>query len=142
MESLEKLRSINHELLPPFEKRDSSYENVIQHVRVLRREVVVQALRRLWQELEVQGEPLIFDTPVQGRMYTEHHPLLLDQFLTISQRQKRIHLGALESWERLEVPTYAYGIATTEEVGRLMTSDMLGSAEVMDRNTLPSMPYG
>lgn len=142
MESLEKLRSINHELLPPFEQHSSLYEGVIQHMRVLRREVVVQALRRLWRELELQGEPLIFDTPVQGRMYTEHYPLLLDQFLGASQRQKRVHLGALESWERLEVPTYAYGIAATEEVGRLMTSDMLGSAEVMDRNTLPSMPYG
>src|SRR6266700_834068 len=110
MESLEKIRSIDHELLTPFEKSRPSYDGVIQHVRVLRREVVVQALRRLWHELELQGEPLIFDTPAQGRMYTEHHPLLLDQFLMASQRQKRVHLGALESWERLEVPDYANGI--------------------------------
>lgn len=142
MESLENLRSLDRELLAPFEKNTPLYAGVTRHVRILRREVVAQALHQLWQELEIAGEPLIFDTPSQGRIYTEHHPLLLDQFMSNGKRQKQVKMGALERWERLEAPTYAHGIAATDDVGHLLTTDMLASAEVVDRNTIPSMPYG
>lgn len=110
-------------------------------VPVQRREIVAQALKRLWQELGLAGEPLIFIYSALGRMQTEHHTLLLDELVAKGKRRKRFPLGQLASWRRLDVPSYAYGIASVGEVAALLKSDMQHYAELGDRGTVPSVSY-
>jgi len=142
MESTEKLTPGDVTTLPPI-KHDSNSANgsVARHMPTLRREVAAQALKELWQEKEFAGSPLIFASPMQGRMQAEHHPLLLDQLIARGSQRKKPLVGQLRSWERLEAPSYAQGIAATGEVGVLLKSDLSRSAEVGDKNTFPSAPY-
>jgi len=142
MESTEKLTPGTQEVPPP-EKQDSKSVNggVARHMPTLRREVAAQALKELWQEKAFAGGPLIFASPTQGRMQAEHHPLLLDQLAGRGRSRKKTSSGQLESWERLEAPSYAQGIAATGEVGVLLKADLLRNAEAGDRNTVPSAPY-
>lgn len=141
MESTEKLTPGEQEVPPPSNHKTNSVNGgVARHMPTLRREVAAQALKELWQERELAGNPLIFASPMQGRMQAEHHPLLLDQLVSKSQRKKAL-FGQLASWERLEAPEYAQGIAATGEVGVLLKADLLRSAEAGDRQTQPSAPY-
>jgi ATPase family associated with various cellular activities (AAA) len=105
-----------------------------------RREIVVQALKELWHELKFEGNPLIFMSPMQKRIQLEHHPLLLDQLVANSKGQKKAISGQLESWEFLDAPEYAQGIAASREVGLLLKVDMLRQAEIGDRNAIPAAP--
>ena len=142
MESVEKLAPLGHELLPSFEDGLKSVNGgVARHMLVLRREVTAQALKGLWQELNLEGELLIFASPSQGRMQTEHHPMLLDQLVEEGKRRKKLRSGQLASWKRLDAPSYALGIAAAGEVDVLLKPDMLRRAEVGDRGTLPASPY-
>lgn len=111
---------------------------IVRLVPVLRREIVAQALKDLWQELGLPGEPLIFASPSQGRMQTEHHALLLDQLVVKEKQQKQSPLRQLASWKRLDAPASAHGIAANGEVVALLKSDMLLYAEVGDRGTVPA----
>src|SRR2546421_9894639 len=95
-----------------------------------RREIAVQALKELWQELKFEGNPLIFMSPMQKRIQLEHHPMLLNQLVVNGKQRKKALSGQLKSWEFLEAPTYAQGIAASGEVGVLLKGDMLGQAEV------------
>lgn len=142
MERTEKLTPLK-DIVPPPEKNKmlSINADVIRQMPALRREVAAQALKELWHERERRGEPLIFASPMQGRMQAEHHPLLLDQLVTRGQQRKKAVAGQLSSWERMEAPSYAQGIATTGEVGVLLKSDLIRSAEVGDKNTHPGAPY-
>jgi hypothetical protein len=141
MESTEKLTPGDQTTPPPTKDSNSVNGGVARHMPTLRREVAAQALKELWQEMQLAGAPLIFASPMQGRMQAEHHPLLLDQLVTRGQQRKKALPGQLRSWERLEAPSYAQGIAATGEVGVLLKSDLLRSAEVGDKNTYPSAPY-
>src|SRR5258707_2574475 len=117
MESLEKLTPGEQEVLPPTNHKSNSVNGgVARHMPTLRREVAAQALKELWQEREFAGDPLIFASPMQGRMQAEHHPLLLNQLVAKNQRRKKPLFGQLESWEHLAAPSYAQGIAATGEV--------------------------
>src|SRR5258707_11821118 len=117
MESLEKLTPGEQEVLPPTNHKSNSVNGgVARHMPTLRREVAAQALKELWQEREFAGDPLIFASPMQGRMQAEHHPLLLDQLISKGQQRKKPVSGQLGDWERLEAPAYAQGIAATGEV--------------------------
>jgi predicted AAA+ superfamily ATPase len=142
MESTEKL-TLSNSTTPPPTKQDPNSVNggVARHMPTLRREVAAQALKELWQEKEFTGVPLIFASPMQGRMQAEHHPLLLSQLVARGSQRKKAPTGQLQNWERLEAPSYAQGIAATGEVGVLLKSDLLRSAEVGDKNTFPSAPY-
>jgi hypothetical protein len=65
---------------------------------------------------------------------------LLDQLVANGKQQKKTPSGQLESWEVLDAPTYAQGIASVGEVGLLLKSDMLQKAEISDHNTVPAAP--
>lgn len=115
--------------------------SVVRHMPALRREVAAQALKELWQEKQFAGTPLIFASPVQGRMQAEHHPLLLDQLVVKTRSRKKPVAGQLQRWERLEAPSYAQGIAATGEVSMLLKGDFYSNAEAGDTHTVPSAPY-
>ena len=105
-----------------------------------RREIAVQALKELWQELKFEGNPLIFVSPMQKRIQLEHHPVLLDQLVANGKQRKKALSGQLKSWELLDAPAYAQGIAASREVGLLLKVDMLRQAEIGDRNAIPAAP--
>ncbi len=105
-----------------------------------RREIAVQALKELWQELKFEGKPLIFVSPMQKRIQLEHHPMLLDQLVTNGKQRKKALSGQLKSWELLDAPAYAQGIAASREVGLLLKVDMLRQADVGDRKAIPAAP--
>lgn len=142
MESTEKLTP-DDQTTPPSTSSETNSVNggVARHMPTLRREVAAQALKELWQELEFAGAPLIFASPMQGRMQAEHHPLLLNQLTAAGSQRKKNPLGQLQNWKRLEAPSYAQGIAATGEVSVLLKSDLLRNAEVGDKNTFPAAPY-
>ncbi|HEY0755342.1 MAG TPA: AAA family ATPase [Ktedonobacteraceae bacterium] len=142
MESIKKRTPGEQEVPPPGNHNSNSVNGgVARHMPTLRREVAAQAIKELWQERGLAGDPLIFASPMQGRMQAEHHPLLLDQLVSKGQQRKKLLAGQLESWERLEAPAYAQGIAATGEVGVLLKADLLRSAEAGDKLTQPSAPY-
>src|SRR5579883_2106332 len=142
MESTEKLTPVEQEVLPPEDHSSNSVNGgVARHMPTLRREVAAQSLKELWQEKGFAGDPLIFASPMQGRLQAEHHPLLLDQLVSGGQQRKKPVAGQLQRWERLEAPSYAQGIAATGEVSVLLKADLLRSAEAGDKNTIPSAPY-
>src|SRR5205823_9920807 len=101
-----------------------------------RREIAVQALKELWQELKFEGDPLIFVSPMQKRIQLEHHPMLLDQLVANGKQRKKVLSGQLKSWEFLDAPAYAQGIAASGEVGLLLKVDMLRQAEIGDRKAI------
>ncbi len=105
-----------------------------------RREIAVQALKELWQELKFEGNPLIFISPMQKRIQLEHHPMILDQLVANGKQRKKGSTGQLKSWEILEAPTYAQGIAAVGEVGLLLKGDLLQQADIGDQNTVPAAP--
>lgn len=105
-----------------------------------RREIAVQALKELWQELKFEGNPLIFVSPMQKRIQLEHHPMLLDQLVANGKQRKKVQVGQLKSWEFLDAPAYAQGIAASREVGMLLRDDMLHQAEIGDHNAIPAAP--
>ncbi len=143
MDGLEKLRSIDRELLTPVNgDLTASLRPLTRHMRVLRNEVVASALKELWQELEFDGEPLIFDSPSHGRMYTEHHPTLLDQLVANGRRRKRSVPGQLANWRRHDAPQDAHGIALVPAGAYLMMPDMQRHAEAGNRGAVPGAPYG
>lgn len=142
MESIEKLTPVEQEVPPPTNhKSHSGNGGVARHMPTLRREVAAQALKELWQECGFIDDPLIFASPMQGRMQAEHHPLLLDQLVVKGRQRKKPIPGQLQQWKRLQAPAYAQGIAVTGEVGVLLKSDLLRSAEVGDKQAQPSAPY-
>src|SRR5690348_4412322 len=101
MESLENLTILEQELLPPSNPSNSGANSVnggvARHMPALRREVAAQALKELWGELQLAGEPLIFASPMQGRMQAEHHPMLLDSLATREKQRKKPLFGQLQS---------------------------------------------
>jgi len=105
-----------------------------------RREIAVQALKELWQELKFEGNPLIFVSPMQKRIQLEHHPMLLDQLVANGKQRKKGLSGQLKSWEFLDAPAYAQGIAASGEIGLLLKVDMLRQAEIGDRKAIPAAP--
>jgi energy-coupling factor transporter ATP-binding protein EcfA2 len=114
---------------------------VARHMPTQRREIAAQAIKELWQELKLDGNPLIFASPVQGKVQLEHHPLLLDQLITNNKQRKKSQFGQLKAWELLSAPSYAQGIAVTGEVSTLLKADMLRPAEIGERGTIPGAPY-
>jgi energy-coupling factor transporter ATP-binding protein EcfA2 len=142
MDGIEKLQSLDREFLPSFEELSPTNSGITRHVRILRREIVARALKRLWKELELDGEPLIFESPASGQMHTEHHPLLLDQLVAGGKRRRKERFGQLVQWKQLDAPPYACDIAATPEVGVLLKADMLQYAEAGDRGTIPSPSQG
>src|SRR6266568_776408 len=139
MESLEKLTTLDKELLAAVDGRLNAINgNVTRQMLVLRRELATQALKELWRELHLVGEPLIFASP--GGMHIEHHPLLLDQLVASGKRRKKSRIGELASWQQLDVPAYAYGMASGD-TDMLLKPDMLRRAEIGDRGTIPSTSY-
>lgn len=142
MQSIEQSFSDEQEYsLPAKHHVHSVNGDVARHMPTLRREVAAQALKELWQEKRLAGIPLIFASPEQGRVQAEHHPILLDQLVAKGHLRKKSLVGQLESWERLEAPSYAQGIAATGEVSMLLKTDLLRSAEAGDKRTQPSAPY-
>ncbi|HZR39434.1 MAG TPA: AAA family ATPase [Ktedonobacteraceae bacterium] len=144
MENLEKLQSLDSKLLSPLNgsKFLSSSNYIKLNMQVPRAEVAARALRELWRESGLDGNPLIFSSPSHGQMFTEYHPVLLDQLVASNGQRKRTRLGQLASWKRLAAPPYAHGIGSVEEVGVILKSDMLRDAEAGDRGTVPSFPTG
>jgi AAA+ superfamily predicted ATPase len=105
------------------------------------RELAVQALKVLWQDLKFEGRPLIFVSPMHRRTQLEHHPLLLDQLVASGKQRKKSFPGQLESWELLSPPESAQGIAMVGEVGMLLKADMLVPADIGDQGAIPAAPY-
>ncbi len=143
MDGLERLHSIGRELFAPLQDDQTlSPSEMVRHVRVLRNEIVASTLKALWQELELDGEPLIFESPARGRVYSEHHPMLLDRLVTRGKRRKRALFGQIAGWRRLEAPQDAHGIAQVQAGGFLLKPDLLRTADVDTRRTQPGAPYG
>lgn len=142
MESIENMR-VERELLMPY-KRDekSNDQEVIKYLPALRRELAAQGLRKLWSELELTDEPLIFTSPSQGVVQSEYHPFLLDRLINQTKRRKRPTKDQLLSWKHLDPPAIALGISGTREVDTLLKADLLWRADIKDRRTVPSSPYG
>ena len=66
MEKIEELATTTHGLFVPVHGDvTKANESVVRVLRLLRREVVAQAVKKLWQELCLEGEPLIFDSPTR-----------------------------------------------------------------------------
>src|SRR5258708_19568979 len=87
MESLDKLTTLKRELHSSFASAlESSNEDITRYMSVSHGEVAAQALKELWQELEPGKEPLIFMSPGNGRMQSEHHPVLLANLLADATR--------------------------------------------------------
>lgn len=105
-----------------------------------RRETAVQALKELWHELKFEGNPLIFNSPIQKRIQLEHHPMLLGQLVANGKQRKKSLSGQLKSWESLDAPAYAQGIAASGEIGLLLKVDMLRQAELGDHKAIPAAP--
>jgi SpoVK/Ycf46/Vps4 family AAA+-type ATPase len=143
MERLENLQSIERDFRSSVPLRSS--ESKVQpgrQVTVLRCEIVARALKELWNELELDGTPLIFESPFHGRIFTEHHAMFLDMVVAESKRAKKAGSGPLASWKRLESPASAYGIAEAEAALFLLKADLSRRAEPGDRGTVPCAPYG
>jgi|SRR6266487_2225 len=142
MENTEQLKPIEHESLQPSDtERQSVNGGVKRHMPTQRREVAAQALKELWQELELEGDPLIFASPMQSRVQLEHHPLLLDQLVANGKQDQQPLFGQLKSWKLLSAPIYAQGIAATGEVGVLLKADMRRQADIGERGTIAAAPY-
>jgi AAA+ superfamily predicted ATPase len=143
MDGLEKLHSIGRDLFVPLQDDLTlSPSEMVRHIRVYRNEIVASALKALWQELGLGDEPLIFDSPAHGSVYSEHHPMLLDQLVERGKRRKHARFGQIVSWRRLEAPLDAHGIAQVQARTVLLKPDMLHNAEVDARRTRPGAPYG
>jgi AAA+ superfamily predicted ATPase len=137
----EKLKPTEHEsLLPSDTAPKSVIGGITRPMSTQRREIAIQALKELWQELKFEGDPLIFFSPMQRRVQLEHHPLLLDQLVANGKQRKKSLFGQLKSWELLEAPAYAQGIAASREVGMLLKADMQRQADLGDRDTIPASP--
>src|SRR2546427_4340581 len=137
----EKLKPTEHEsLLPSDTAPKSVIGGITRPMSTQRREIAIQALKELWQELKFEGDPLIFFSPMQRRVQLEHHPLLLDQLVANGKQRKKSLFGQLKSWELLEAPAYAQGIAASREVGMLLKADMQRQADIGDRDTIPASP--
>ncbi|HVB73237.1 MAG TPA: AAA family ATPase [Ktedonobacteraceae bacterium] len=107
-----------------------------------RREIAAQAVKELWRELQIApDDPLIFASPVQRRVQLEHHPLLLNRVAANAKQRKKASAGQLKSWELLDAPVFAQGIAATGEVTTLLKSDMYRAADIGERGSIPSSPY-
>lgn len=143
MENLENLRTISREMLSPVNGEHTLvHEDITLHMPVLRSEIVARALNIVWHDLALEGEPLLFTSPSRGRMFTEHHPLLLDQLVARGKRRKQPRPGQLVQWSRLAAPTYAFGIAETQQGGFLLNPDMLRFAEPGSAGAIPATPFG
>lgn len=142
MEKIEELATTTHGLFVPVHGDvTKANESVVRVLRLLRREVVAQAVKKLWQELCLEGEPLIFDSPTRGLVQQHHDVFALKQLITAGARRKRSRFGELQTWSLLEAPAYAHGIAATGHADMLLKVGILHSAEIGDRNTIPSSPY-
>jgi AAA+ superfamily predicted ATPase len=142
MENTEQLKPIEQESLPPLDTEQKSVNGgIARHMPTLRREIASQALKELWQELKLEGDLLIFASPMPSKVQLEHHPLLLDQLVANGKQRKKSLFGQLKSWELLSAPAYAQGIAATGEVGVLLRSDMLRPADIGERGAIPAAPY-
>ena len=107
-----------------------------------RREIAAQAMKELWQELQIADEaPLIFASPVQRRVQLEHHPLLLQRVTANGKQRKKAIAGQLKSWEILDAPSYAQGLAASGEVNTLLKADMFRPADIGENGAIPSAPY-
>ena len=151
MESLDQLKSTEQEMPSSTANGDEpkdadapkpDNEGIVRSLPTQKREIAAQALRTLWLEFQLEGEPLIFPSPVQGRMQIEHHPMLLDQLLEADKQLEEARPGQLKNWRRLPTPDYASGIAAIGEVNTLLKADMVQQAEVGDSGTVPAAPYG
>ena len=143
MNELEKLSAQEHKrTLPVHKDWPTAMDGVMPIMQSLRIEIVAQALTRLWSELDFDGSPLIFSSPPHGQLYTEYHPLLLDQLVEEGSKRKKLRKGQIDHWKLLAVPAYAQGIAATLERGTLLKADMLRDAEPGDRNTVPARSIG
>ncbi|MBV9230008.1 MAG: hypothetical protein JOZ18_11895, partial [Chloroflexi bacterium] len=143
MKDLEQVRLIDTELLiSPTADRVLSSQVIQSTTFVLRTEVVVNALEKLWREQEFDGEPLIFFSTGSDRMFTEYHPTFLNQLIASGEQRKRTRLGQLASWKHIDAPEYAYGIAAAGVRVCLLKSGLLENANPGDRNTVPSILTG
>lgn len=142
MEHMEQLQPTEQESSPTLDTEPESVNGgVARHMPTQRREVAAQALKELWQELKLEGEPLIFSSPMQRKVQLEHHPLLLDKLVANGGQRKKALFGQLQGWELLSAPAYAHGIAATGEVGVLLKADMQRQADIGERGTIPAAPY-
>jgi len=146
MESLDQLKSTEQEMPSSTANGDepkdgdapkSDNEGMVRSLPTQKREIAAQALRTLWLEFQLEGEPLIFPSPVQGRMQIEHHPMLLNQLLEADRQLEEARPGQLKNWRPLPAPDYASGIAAIGEVNTLLKADMVQQAEVGDSGTVP-----
>lgn len=142
MENMEQLQPTEQESSQALDPEPNSVNGgVARHMPTQRREVAAQALKDLWQELKLEGEPLIFSSPMQRKVQLEHHPLVLDKLVANGSQHKKPLFGQLLSWELLSAPAYAHGIAATGEVGVLLKADMQRPADIGERGTIPAAPY-
>ena len=150
MESLDQLKPVEQELPAPStgadepkdtEEPKTGNEGMLRSMPTHKRELAAQALKALWLELQLEGEPLIFPSPVEGRMQIEHHPMLLNQLLDVDKQLEEPRPGQLKNWRSLPPPNYAPGIASIGEVNILLKADLVQPAEVGDSGTVPAAPY-
>ena len=128
--------------LPVASVPKSKYEGVPHAMPMQRREIAAQAMKELWQELQIADEaPLIFASPIQRRVQLEHHPLLLQRVTANGKQRKKAIAGQLKSWEILDAPSYAQGLAASGEVNTLLKADMFRPADIGENGAVPSAPY-
>src|SRR5689334_8624835 len=140
MKELEQIRSTEPNLLiSPDSEFVLSAQPIQSSTPVLRSEVVVNALKKLWRDLEIDGEPFIFFSPAYGLMHLEYHPALLDQLIAAGKRRKQPPFGQLASWEQIDAPEEACGIAPTGASISLLKANMLDDARPGDRSTVSSI---
>ncbi|HEY4385130.1 MAG TPA: AAA family ATPase [Ktedonobacteraceae bacterium] len=143
MERLENLQALERQLRSSATSVHPIQEGEVnRQMPVPRCEIVARALQELWHELELDGLPLIFESPFHGHVFTEHHAMFLDLMVDEGKRQKRVRPGQLVAWRRLTAPEYAHGVADVASSMFLLKADLSRRAEPGDRGTIPCAPYG
>lgn len=142
MKELEQQSSFSDNKVTLYEQLSTPEHAVVPFLIRPRVELVANSLRQLWQELDCDGTPVIMQPLSHGQMQTEYHPQLLDQLQEEGARRKRIRVGQLASWQYLDAPASAMGIASVAVREGLLKPDMYHEAEPGDQKTVPSISSG
>lgn len=97
-------------------------------------ELAAAALLALWQDLALPGTLRLFRGGRYGR-HRHFEDAFLDQAVQLGHRRKRVEAGQLASWERLDPPTFAPGIAAVPLSGPIRAADRTREASIYERHT-------
>jgi AAA+ superfamily predicted ATPase len=138
METLLKQNGLQSLLSGVQQEDDATRMSVSRHLQVAGLEAASATLLHMWQDLDLEDEPLVFLGSRFAR-HRQHQKYFLD---TLVERREQEAFGHLLCWERLSPPAYAHGIADSPIAGPLRKLDYIREASVYDRNTVSAPVSG